>query len=427
MCQTLFTIPHEVGGISVFGIGWVFGLWALVALALLGRSLMRHGMGSETIGLWPLAVVGVLIAVVLPRIMEPAGLPVRGYGVMLLLSVVAGVGLSYYRAVRFGWDPELILSLAVWFFICGLLGARFFYIVEYWHQFQKASWGETFTAIINLTQGGLVVYGSLLAGGAALVVFVYKHHLSGLAFTDLIAPGVVLGVGLGRLGCFLNGCCYGGLSDVPWAVQFPANTPAYMDQVQQHQLFVHGLIFKGAPNDPPVIAEVEPGSAAAAQGLQPGQRVTGINKQMVQTVEEAEWSLLRTYGAGTEVVIHLAGDPEPKRWTLTAMEPRSRPVHPAQLYSLIDALLLCGFLLAFEPYKRWEGELTALVLTIHPISRFLLEIIRVDESAVFNTGLSISQNISIAIFAGGVALWIYLFWRGPRAGAWTGPRLAVSN
>jgi len=172
---------------------------------------------------------------------------------------------------------------------------------------------------------------------------------------------------------------------------------------------------------------VEPGSAAAAQGLQPGQRVTGINKQMVQTVEEAEWSLLRTYGAGTEVVIHLAGDPEPKRWTLTAMEPRSRPVHPAQLYSLIDALLLCGFLLAFEPYKRWEGELTALVLTIHPISRFLLEIIRVDESAVFNTGLSISQNISIAIFAGGVALWIYLFWRGPRAGAWTGPRLAVSN
>ena len=90
------------------------------------------------------------------------------------------------------------------------------------------------------------------------------------------------------------------------------------------------------------------------------------------------------------------------------------------------ALLLCGFLLAYEPYKRRDGELTALVLTIHPISRFLLEIIRIDESAVFNTGMSISQNISIAIFAGGVCLWLYLFLRPSAACFWPG-RVAVAG
>ena len=93
-------------------------------------------------------------------------------------------------------------------------------------------------------------------------------------------------------------------------------------------------------------------------------------------------------------------------------------MHPTQLYSLFDGLLLCAFLLVFEPYKRLDGELTALVLTIHPISRFLLEIIRDDEMAVFNTGMKISQNISIAILVGGLLLWAYLWARRPRSIPW---------
>jgi prolipoprotein diacylglyceryltransferase len=83
-------------------------------------------------------------------------------------------------------------------------------------------------------------------------------------------------------------------------------------------------------------------------------------------------------------------------------------------------------LLAYEPYKKHQGELTALVLTIHPLSRFLLEIIRVDEASVFNTGMSISQNISIAIFLGGIALWAYLLLRRPQEPSWPAqPALAA--
>ncbi len=422
MCQTLFVIPRQIGGIDVFGFGWLFGLWVVASVILLGWSFRRFGWSPQTRGYLPvLAVLGVFIAVVLPQLTEPEGMPIRGYGVMLLAAVVASVALGLYRARQVGVDPEIMLSLATWLFVAGIVGARLFYIIEYWHKFQKPTLAETLGSMLNLTQGGLVVYGSLLAGGAALVAFVYKYHLPGLALADLIAPSVVLGVGLGRIGCFLNGCCYGGITDVSWAVRFPEGSPPFVDQVQSGKLYLHGLLFRGSGEDPPLVAEVEPGSAAAREGLKAGDRLTSINGVKVSSVEAAQFELMRAFGAGQRLSIGVAGHDGAKSWAIEGPPPRSQPVHPTQLYSLIDALLLCFVLLAYEPFRRRDGELTALVLTIHPISRFLLEIIRIDESAVFNTGMSISQNISIAIFIGGVLLWVYLFWGRKPGCAWPAP------
>ncbi len=421
MCQTLFTIPKQIAGIDVFGFGWLLGVWAVVSVVVLAISVRRHGWGAETRGqLGAVAVIGLAIVFLLPNLMDErlGGLAIRGYGAMLLVAVASGVGLTMYRAERVGVNPEIILSLGTWFFIWGIIGARAFYVIEYWERFQKPTLGETLMAIINLTQGGLVVYGSLLAGGVALVIFVRKYRLPGLALADLIAPGVVLGVGLGRLGCFLNGCCYGGLSDLPWAVQFPPEAPAYIDQVEHGRLYLHGIRFDGEGIAPPVIADVEPGSSAAAAGLEAGDLVVGVGKLEVRSVEEAQRQLLGLFGEGRQISIFVADDAAPHQWRISGPPPQSLSVHPTQLYSLIDALLLCGLLLAFEPYKRRDGELTAWVLTLHPISRFLLEIIRIDESAVFGTGMSISQNISIGIFLLGVGLWIYVLWYKPPGIAW---------
>jgi phosphatidylglycerol:prolipoprotein diacylglycerol transferase len=69
--------------------------------------------------------------------------------------------------------------------------------------------------------------------------------------------------------------------------------------------------------------------------------------------------------------------------------------------------------LAYEPFRRRDGELFALMLTIYPLTRFLLEIIRTDESAIFHTGLSISQNVSLAAMLGVAALWFFIL-RRPR-------------
>ncbi len=428
MCQTLFVIPRQVAGIDVFGFGWLLGVWVVVSAILVGWSLKRHGWSGETRSqIGAALVVGLAIYFVLPHLMDErlGGLAIRGYGAMLLVAVSAGVGLSVFRAQRVGVNPEIILSLGTWFFIWGIIGARAFYVIEYWDRFERPTLAGTLLAIINMTQGGLVVYGSLLAGGVALIVFVRKYHLPGLALSDLIAPGVVLGVGLGRLGCFMNGCCYGGLTDLPWAVQFPPESPAFIDQVERGALYVHGLTFDGSGDAPPVIASVEAGSPAASQGLLPGEHVVAIGGVPVKSVQEAQGRLLSIFGDGETVEVAVAEDPQPKQWVIAGPAPRSLPMHPAQLYSLIDALLLCGLLLAYEPFKRRDGELTALVLTLHPISRFLLEIIRIDESAVFGTGMSISQNISIGIFLVGIILWAYLLWRKPPGIAWQ-PRLALA-
>ena len=71
-------------------------------------------------------------------------------------------------------------------------------MIEYWERsFHKPTLQETLLAVINIPQGGLVVYGSLIAGGTALVVFVFKYKLNGLALADLVATGVVLGMASG--------------------------------------------------------------------------------------------------------------------------------------------------------------------------------------------------------------------------------------
>jgi phosphatidylglycerol---prolipoprotein diacylglyceryl transferase len=89
------------------------------------------------------------------------------------------------------------------------------------------------------------------------------------------------------------------------------------------------------------------------------------------------------------------------------------PVHPAQLYSSIDAFLITLLLVAWTPFRRHDGEVAALMITIYPIVRIFEEAIRTDEPKRFITNITISQNISILILAVAVAVWIYVL-RQPR-------------
>ena len=84
------------------------------------------------------------------------------------------------------------------------------------------------------------------------------------------------------------------------------------------------------------------------------------------------------------------------------------PIHPTQLYSAVDGLILCLFLLAYYPYRRRDGEVIALLLSIYPITRFLIEMIRDDEGAVAGTGLTISQNLSLICLGIVGLLWLYI-------------------
>lgn len=336
MLSTLFHIPSRLtlGGWSLplFGAGVLLAVWAVWAAVAVARSIAARGWRETVTALGlPLAVTGGLIAFILPALDDGQGVPVRGYGVMLLAAAAAGTWLSVRRGRALGFDADTILGLGMEIFLWGLVGARLFYVLEYHEQFFRPgrSLWAALPEILNLAAGGLVVFGSLPTAALAAWRFAARRRLPLLDLADCIAPGLLLGLALGRLGCFLNGCCYGGPCDLPWAVPFPPHSPPWLDQASR------GLL--------------PPGTAG--------------------------WSL---------------------------------PVHPAQLYAAIDAALLSGLAVAFTPLSRRPGEVFALVLTLHPISRLLLEAIRVDEPPALGTPLSISQLISVGLLTLAAALWWWL-------------------
>lgn len=408
MLQTLFYIPAEAFGLRLFGFGLFFFVWLVAALGFLGWLVRKHGFNAETMAYVPILLgLGAFIVFVVPAMSDQHGLAIRGYGAVLVLAVVLAVWLSARRAKQMGVDPELIYSASFWLFVWGIVGARAFYVLQYRDQFRASSLRETLFELVNVAQGGLVVYGALIGGGAALAWFIWRHKLPALATVDLFAPSVVLGMGIGRLGCFLNGCCFGGPSDLPWAVCFPQGSPPYMRQVQEGEIYLHGLKLAEPITAAPVIAEVEPGSPAAAVGLHVGQRVDTINGKSVDNARDAMALLLEIDRSGQQVVITVVGDPVPKQWMLAGRE-WSLPVQPTQIYSAVDAVLLAFFLTVYYPYRRRDGEVLALALTFHAVTRFLLEVIRTDEGAIAGTGLTISQNISLGVLAGAIGLWIYI-------------------
>jgi phosphatidylglycerol---prolipoprotein diacylglyceryl transferase len=413
--STLFYIPAELAGFPVFGLGWLLGAWIVFSVILLAWTSRRPDGSREIAGYLPiLIVVAAVIAFLLPNMVElgpmgrPLGVPIRGFGVMLMLATIAAVGLAAYRAWQAGLDPDVIYSLAFVMFIAGIIGARLFYIVEYWTQFARYTprntldLAATIQASLNVTKGGLVVYGSVLAGVPAGIWFCLRRGLPVLAIGDIIAPSMVVGLALGRIGCFLNGCCFGGVClSTSYAVTFPAGSPPYL---QQEASGWQSGVWLTAKDNSVVVAYVASQSAAAIQGLKPGDKIISINGAKVGSLIDAREKL----AAGSTSFEVETADGRLVRWLNPQPPPRSVPVHPTQLYSAIDAALLALVLWLYYPFRRRDGEVFAILVTIHPISRFLLEMIRSDEPGQFGTPLTISQWLSLAILTGACMLWWYV-------------------
>jgi phosphatidylglycerol:prolipoprotein diacylglycerol transferase len=414
--QTLFYIPAQVAGMPVFGFGLLLAAWAAFALGLLTWLVRRQGFNADTLGYLPLLlIVAGAILWVLPAISEPRGLPIRGYGVMILLAVTSGTGLAVWRARRVGVNPEMILSLAFWMILPAIVGARVFYVTEYWSEqywpiYPEKGLAALIVAVLNVANGGLVIYGGFFGGVVGLLAFFRKYRVPLLATADLVAPSLMLGLALGRIGCLLNGCCFGGACDLPWAVSFPAGSPPYASQVARGVMY--GFVLQSDPKTAPVVKRVAPHSEAAEAGLRPGDHVQSISGSDVTSSGQAHYVLSRMFNEKKKLVLTLA---DGRTLTLAAVSPpaHSHPVHPTQIYSSIDALLICLFLLAYDPFRRRDGELWALMLTVYPVARFLEESIRNDEAAILGTGMTISQNVSVLLLLAAIGLWCYLL-RQPR-------------
>lgn len=415
MLRDLIHIPSQVSGHPLFGpAGVLTWLWLVGSLIYLLVSLRRSGW-QDPMGqlLTPLMVAGVL-AFAVPAVIDPQGsLPIRGYGLFVMMGIVGGVLLTRWRASRMGLDPEIISSLAVVMVLCGFVGARAFFVIEYWDRFQSDDVRTTLSRVLNFTQGGLVVYGSFFGAAAGLLVFAARYKLPTLAILDLTAPAMMLGLSLGRIGCLLNGCCFGGACDLPWAVTFPAGSPPYVKQAGKQLDLPTALLGLDLGADelaPPVIRAVVPDSYAAQLKLEPGMLIEGVANLRVTSVGEVHAMLLGLL-EGEQTQLRIEGQAEPLVWRVPGNSPRSQPIHPTQVYSAVNAMLICVFLLAYYPYRSRDGEVMALLLTIYPIARFLEEIIRIDEPDIGPTRMSISQNVSVLLFSAIIPCWILLLRR----------------
>lgn len=274
-----------------------------------------------------------------PVLFEIPGLGARvtGYGLMLGLAFASTMWLSARRARAAGLDPEIVYDLGFWIFLPGLIGARLFYLAQYPEEFGSP------LDLVAIWRGGIVLYGGIFGGAAGFALFWLRRRFPFRLTLDVIAPAIGLGIALGRIGCFLNGCCYGDRCDLPIAVSFPTESSAWWGQVR-------------------ALADLGPGGEL--------------------TPEIARETLRR--------------HPELAKGSL--------PVHPAQIYSAIDGFALMGLLLAFHPIRRRDGETFALLLIAYPISRWLVELLRNDEG-VFFAGMTISQTISAALLVVGAVYW----------------------
>ncbi|MBD3421243.1 MAG: hypothetical protein GF398_14090 [Chitinivibrionales bacterium] len=153
--------------------------------------------------------------------------PIHSYGIALALSFIAGIILSSFRAKNRALDSEVVSDVGLYIIVAAILGARIYYVFLHFDEFK----GNPLSIINPFQQsgvgiGGLVMYGGFIGAIAAGLLYFRLKRRPFLPYADAIAPSLGFGIFLTRIGCYLNGCCYGGPTTSPIGVVFPRGCAA---------------------------------------------------------------------------------------------------------------------------------------------------------------------------------------------------------
>jgi phosphatidylglycerol:prolipoprotein diacylglycerol transferase len=303
-------------------------------------------------------------------------LTIKSYGLMMVVGFLAAVTVIRYLSRPFTRDPQIITNAALYALIAGVVGARMFFVIHYPGHFR----GEPWWSVAAIWNGGLELIGGVVAAILVIVLYGRYHQVPIRHYLDVLAIGLAAALVFGRIGCFLNGCCYGKPTDLPWGVRFPYGSFSYSSQVSpdlhRHRpqpYFTLPPGYFGYTND----------KGEYFSDLKPAQYLTPEQRELV------------TKGP------YLA-----------------LPVHPTQLYSSASAgllgLILYGFwrrarraeALGRYPLLTKPGSVFSLMFILYAIKRFSMEMIR-DDNPFEMAGLTISQLLSIALAVLGILLVIY--------------------
>ena len=301
-------------------------------------------------------------------------LTVKSYGLMLVIGFIAAIYIIGRLSRYIGHNPDQIKTAALYAMISGLAGARIFYVIHYWADFRN----DPVTALY-IWQGGLELLGGVFAGAAVMIVYMKIHKLPIRRYLDILAIGLMIALAFGRIGCFLNGCCYGKPADVAWSVRFPYGSIPYKSQSFKDLSRGRTKPYFTLPDT--FFLHYFDRSGTDRVFLKPANKLSDTDKQYLRDKDLM----------------------------------RSLAVHPTQLYSSLNAFVIFVILYFFwkRTIKAQSGQIKylgvynpgvtfSLMFAMYGPGRFVLEAFR-DGNPYEVAHLTISQLLGMGLFVVGIA------------------------
>jgi phosphatidylglycerol:prolipoprotein diacylglycerol transferase len=298
-------------------------------------------------------------------------LTIRSYGLLLVVGFVAAVTVIRWLSRDFTVDQQYITNAALYSLIAGVVGARIFFVIHYFGQFR-----DDLLSVFAIWKGGLELLGGVFL--AVAVILYYIRHLKQPMrhYMDALAIGLFCALFFGRIGCFLNGCCYGKPADLPWAVRFPYDSFTYRSQVKSDLQRDREQPRLQIPQDYFGYYDSQ------------GQYTTDLKPTKYLTPQQLE--------------------------EVTHGKYRCLPVHPTELYESGGAALVGLLLYALlrrsrraekmdrYPFLTKPGTVFGLMFIFYGVMRFIIEWLR-DDNPFEIDHLTISQILGIGLVVLGFA------------------------
>ncbi|NLK21425.1 MAG: prolipoprotein diacylglyceryl transferase [Epulopiscium sp.] len=269
--------------------------------------------------------LGIKISKLDPVALRVFGFPIYRYGVLIGLGVISGLLLALREAKKTNQNPDDYIDFLMYSIIAAIIGARLYYVIFSWDDYK-----DNLLEIFAFREGGLAIYGGILASILVAWIFTKKKNISFGLLADTAAPSLVLGQAIGRWGNFFNQEVFGRYTDSLFAMRL----------MKQNVM---------------------------------GQPLTENILNNIYTYEGVEYI----------------------------------QVHPTFLYESIWNLGVCLLLLWYRKKKKFDGELFLLYLVGYGCGRTWIEGIRVDQLMVGNTGIAISQIVSIVLVLISISMIVY--------------------
>lgn len=290
-------------------------------------------------------------------------LTVKSYGFLMVCGFILAIAIIRRLSRELGEHQEHITSAALYSLIAGVVGARIFYVIHYWRQFE----GKPLSDIFAVWKGGLELLGGVILAILVIVSYIYVKKLPLRRYLDILGIGLLLALTFGRLGCLMNGCCYGRPTQSAISIRFPYGSLPYESQVRPDLLRHREKPYIQLPSD---FFEFT-----------------------------ANYNYLKDYNQLS---------PQQKFEVAKDGPFRCLPVIPTQIYESMLAFLGCilvflhrqkgvGLQRQGKDYIFFRPGITfSLMFVYYGIVRFIMEFFR-DDNPIQRDGLTISQNLSIMI------------------------------